>query len=417
MQNPPFDTRTHHEHGLMQGFPPPPEKQVNRLNGLWGVPHNRWAYQNMRRLLPSASIKTAETPVDLQRQPDAGIAELTVQREDRTSASFDEFLRETFTDSLVVLKGGKVVFETYLNGMTSAQPHQMMSCTKSFVGLMALMAIDDGAMVENAPVNGLVPELPASGAFGSANLRHLLDMTNSMHFSEDYDDPEAHIHDYARIVGLGLGTHHDIASDNLCDYLTTLEMERDLPHGTTFHYQTPKTDVLNWATNRATGQSFAVAMHDRLWSKLGTNGETYVLQDPSGNPVAGGGLNATPEDLARFAAMMLAGGKFEGQTVVPERLIETLEAGGSRQAFMNGPDAAGSMSDGCWSYRGQWWVRGTPGREAIMALGVNGQWIYIDRNSDVAFVKQSSQPVAVLDYFDTYTLNAFDAVIDHLAGR
>ena len=33
--------------GLMQGFPPPPDKQVNRLNGLWVPPYNRWAYQNM----------------------------------------------------------------------------------------------------------------------------------------------------------------------------------------------------------------------------------------------------------------------------------------------------------------------------------------------------------------------------------
>ncbi len=73
------------------------------------------------------------------------------------------------------------------------------------------------------------------------------------------------------------------------------------------------------------------------------------------------------------------------------------------------------MADGHWSYRAQWWIRGTPGRKAIASIGVNGQWIYIDRKRDVAIVKQSSQPVHVSDHLDTYTVNAFDAIIDHLS--
>ena len=51
-----------------------------------------------------------------------------------------------------------------------------------------------------------------------------------------------------------------------------------------------------------------------------------------------------------------------------------------------------------------------------MALGVNGQWIYIDRARDVAVLKQSSQPEADTSYFSQYTLNAIDAAIGHI-GR
>ena len=40
--------------------------------------------------------------------------------------------------------------------------------------------------------------------------------------------------------------------------------------------------------------------------------------------------------------------------------------------------AAGVMGGGDWSYRAQWWVRHTKGREAFAAIGVNGQWIYLD---------------------------------------
>ena len=72
------------------------------------------------------------------------------------------------------------------------------------------------------------------------------------------------------------------------------------------------------------------------------------------------------------------------------------------------------MLDGHWSYRGQWWVRRTPGKEAFTALGVFGQWIYIDPTRGVAVIKQSSQPVASDTWFATYTCNAVDAMIAHL---
>ncbi|HOB50797.1 MAG TPA: hypothetical protein PKK01_16025, partial [Mycobacterium sp.] len=69
-------------------------------------------------------------------------------------------------------------------------------------------------------------------------------------------------------------------------------------------------------------------------------------------------------------------------------------------------------------YRAQWWVRHTSGREAITAIGVHGQWIYVDRRRGVAIVKQSSQPVSSDPDTDQFVLNAFDAVIDRVtAGK
>jgi len=416
MSNEPYDTATHAELGLMQGFPPPTDRQVNRLNGLWVPPFNRWSYQNMRRLLPSALIAPADKPVHLARRIDAEFNQISVTREDGSQADFETYLRQTFTDCFLVVRSGNVVCERYLNGMNADQPHQMMSCTKSFVGLFALMAVEEGLISEDTRVGDLVGEIDNNGAFADATFGQVLNMTNSMAFNEDYDDPAADIHQYARICGLGAGSAETVLEDSIYDYLPTLGLEPGQPHGSVFHYQTPKTDMANWVTNRLTGRSLLENMHDLLWSRLGTDGEAYMLLDPCGTPVAGGGLNATPNDLARFAAMILNGGSFNGQQILAKSIIDKIAAGGSTEAFLNGPDAAGVLMDGHWSYRAKWWVRGTPGRQAIMAIGVNGQWIYIDRDRDVAIIKQSSQPVAVSTYFDDYTLNGFDAVIDHLTG-
>ena len=72
------------------------------------------------------------------------------------------------------------------------------------------------------------------------------------------------------------------------------------------------------------------------------------------------------------------------------------------------------MDGGDWSYRAQWWVRHTPGHAAFTAIGIHGQWIYIDRDRQVAIVKQSSQPVSADADVDQLNLNAFDAIIGAL---
>ena len=47
----------------------------------------------------------------------------------------------------------------------------------------------------------------------------------------------------------------------------------------------------------------------------------------------------------------------------------------------------------------------------MTAIGVNGQWIYLDRARDVAIIKQSSQPVALDEWADDFTIAAFDRII------
>ena len=293
---------THAELGLMQGFPPPEDKRVDRSNALFGVPYNRWSYQNMRSLYPTANIPTANQSVTINRKIDGGIDSLTVKRENGEIVDMPTWLRESYTDSLVVIQGDTIVWERYLNGMNPDSAHQMMSVTKSFAGLFGLMAVSDGALSEDDPVIKFVPELKVSGGFGQATFRQVLNMTASVGFSEDYDDPNSGITQYTKVLGFKAAPPEEIPADSIYEYLATLPTEEGSENGEIFHYQTPKTDVVNWVTNRATGNSFQDYFYQTLWSKLGTDGETYVLLDRNGTLFAGGGLNATPNDLARFAA-------------------------------------------------------------------------------------------------------------------
>jgi CubicO group peptidase (beta-lactamase class C family) len=406
---------------LMEGFPPRADKRVNRSNALLTPPYNRWSYLNMRMVYPSAGIPNADQPFPIRKSIDQGIAGLSVAKPDDSgqpsgeSVDMDTYLLETFTDALVVVKGDQIVFEKFLNGMNPAQPHQMMSVTKSFTGLFGLMAVEAGHVSESDAVTKYVPELKTSGAFKDATLGQVLDMTNSMDFSEVYADPESGIRHYGVVLGLMEPVAGITYAGSIYEYLPTLPKDPQHEHGEIFHYQTPKTDVVNWVTNRVTGTSFRENMYQKLWSKLGTDGETYVLLDKNATLFAGGGLNTPPYDLARFAMMMLNDGKFNGQQVVSPSVIKKLSVGASTQAFSNGSEAKGIMANGDWSYRAQWWVRHTPGKEAFTAIGIHGQWIYIDVTRNIAIVRQSSQPTSATDYQTAYDILGFDAIIEYLS--
>lgn len=409
---------TAYELGLMQGFPPPPDKRVTRANALLTPPFNRWSYLNMRMIYPTAPIAAADKAAPIEKSMDWGLDKVEVKDPDNgTLTDMATFMRKTFTDAIVIVRGDSIVYEKYFNGMSPDHPHQMMSVTKSFGGLLGLMAVRRGNIGEDDLVTEYVPELRTAGAFAEATFGQVLDMTNSMEFSEDYADPESGIRKYGATLGWTDPLPGIEYEDSLYDYLVTLGIDAGHKHGEIFHYQTPKTDVVNWVTNRVNGQSFQDAMHDQLWSKLGTEGETYVLLDKNATLVAGGGLNATPHNLARFAIMMISDGKFNGRQVVHPETIEKLSNGGDIKAFDQGPDSDGVVfPKGEWSYRAQWWVKHTPGMEAFMAIGIHGQWIYLDVNRGIGIVKQSSQPISKDPYLNAYDLNGFYAIVSYLSS-
>ena len=65
-------------------------------------------------------------------------------------------------DSLLVIKGDKLVYEHYLNGMSPNQLHQMMSVTESFAGLLGMMALEQCALA-GKPQQRRRPRLPWRG--------------------------------------------------------------------------------------------------------------------------------------------------------------------------------------------------------------------------------------------------------------
>lgn len=317
-----------------------------------------------------------------------------------------ESLELNHADGVVILHRGKIVYERYFGDMRSCQPHALMSVTKSFTGTLAATLVAEGRLDPDKRVDFYLPELAGSG-FGDATVRQVMDMTTSIIYSEEYTDPNAEVWRFSA-AGNAMVEHPEGTPQGYHDFLATIR--KDGTHGTTFGYRTVNTDVLGWIVERVGEAPLAEQLRKRVWSRMGMEQDAYYQVDATGTAFAGGGLNATVRDLARFGEMMRRGGRWHGQQIIPEEVIDDIRFGSDPEPFEKSD--YGKKLPG-WSYRNMWWVSNNEDG-AYMARGVHGQAIYIDPAAEMVIVRVAHNPQASNTLNDHISLPAYQAIADYL---
>lgn len=395
--------------GWMVGAPPAPDRTLRFEDGSYfKFPAMRWSVSHFRQLMPTVNVSRGlgaplVLPVALRKDIDAlSFTPLN----DSQSMTWEQSLAATYTDGIVVMHRGKIVYERYFGVLTPEGQHGAMSVTKSVVGTLGATLVAEGRIDADKHVVDYVPQL-AGSAFANATVRQVLDMTTGLQYSEDYADPDAEVWAHAN-AGSPLPKPKDYTGPrSYFEFLQTVKPQGQ--HGEAFAYKTVNTDVLGWIIAKATGQNVAQLLSQRIWSRLSAEQDAYFTVDSIGTPFAGGGLNTGLRDLARFGEMLRNDGRFNGQQIVPKSVVDDIRRGGSKQAFAS----AGYDLLKDWSYRSMWWVTDKEGG-AFMARGVHGQRIYVDPKAQLVIVRYASHPVASNSANDPITLPAFDTLARYL---
>ena len=403
---PPPETTDPIKLGTMAGFPPPPDRQIV-LGNVLQYPNARWAYHHMREIAPTRQVyRGADAPAVLAHAP----AELDALRfNDGNGGEIDiaEWQRSTYTDALLVMHRGTVVYENYHVGMLPRQPHSLWSLSKSFVGLLATMLIEDGVVDRDAAVAHYVPEL-AGTAWGDATVQQTLDMTTSADYTEDFRDPKSGIFQYLFAANLIPPPPDYPGARRLYDYLASVRGSGG--HGAAFAYKTVDTEVLGWVLRRASGKSLATLLEERIWSRIGAEADAYYLVDPIGTEIASIGFNATLRDLARFGEMLRNDGMVGGEEVIPAGVVAEIRKGGDRDKFK----AAGQEARAGYSYHNQWWIPHDDDG-AFEAKGLGGQQLHVNPAAGLVIVKFSSHPVGETLFTHRVDRAAFAAIATALS--
>jgi CubicO group peptidase (beta-lactamase class C family) len=396
---------------LMQGFPPAEATQVTLAN--WRTPpFNRWSFHHVREIVPSADIANdparvwplLSAPVDLRRlEVDPGL-------------SFPAFLDRTHTDGMVILKDGRIVFETLRNGMSRDTQHIFMSVSKSMLGLIAGILEPMGKLDLSKPVTDLVPEV-SDTAYKGASLRQLLDMRAGIDFDESHNIPSPAIIAYRKSTLWGPMDPGEAPTD-LRGFYRNLKGS-DGPHGGRMHYVSPNTDLLGWAIERATGERYVDLASRLLWKPLGAERSAYITVDRFGAPRCAGGFCATAHDLARVGQLILDGGRRGSAEIVPPAWIEDLFETGDRAAWDEG-DFIPYYGDLPMHYRSKWYVRhgqsSSDGGPLLFGMGIHGQNLFVDRKRSIVIAKLSSQPLPLDAEMIQLTMRAVEKIREALGS-
>jgi len=278
--------------------------------------------------------------------------------------SLHEYLRLTNTRSLLVVRGDSVLYEYYGEGAAADVPTLGYSTTKSYIGILVGIAIEEGKIesIED-PVRRYMPELDAED-WDDVRVRHLLQMTTGNTYRED----ENPLHENARFY---LGNNLE---------KRTLKQKTDEPAGTRFRYKSGDSQLLTLLLSRAIAPTTVTAyLEEKLWHPLGAAYPATFNTDEDGADGIEKGfccLSATARDQIRLGMAMRDGGKFAGKQVIPEQWI----AASTRVDSLDGSAPY---------YQYQWWLSGQ-GTTDYLAEGILNQFVYVNPEADVVIVKQSS---------------------------
>jgi CubicO group peptidase (beta-lactamase class C family) len=361
----------------------PPAALPADLSNWRTSPFNRWAFRNVREIIPVADIDPARqvSPLPTRLQ---SFDQFRLSSGDGASLTLEGTLRSTATDGFVILRDGEIAYEFYDHGTTAQTPHIVMSATKSVTGLIAGILQAQGVLDVDAPVSNYVPEISAT-AYRGATIRHLLDMRAGI------------VLDAGQLRAYAIATNWDALASGetqigLYHFFENLKAPHH-PHGGPFKYVSANTDLLGWVIERAAGKSFAALISELLWKPMGAEHAAYIAIDCEGAPRCTGGLCATARDLARLGQLIVDGDNNGSASVIPPALIADIAGNGDRDAWKGGEFAA-SFGGGAMSYRSGWYViHGDP--QILFAMGIHGQNLFVDRANRLVIAKVSSLGVPI----------------------
>jgi len=290
---------------------------------------------------------------------------------DKQMLSTEQFLADSWTTGLLVIQDDRIVYERYSLGHNESTRTISWSMAKSFISAMIGIALDEGSIASiEQPVDFYVPELQGSG-YETVRIKDVLQMSSGIAFNEDYGDFNSDINRWGR--GFALGSPQDKFAASLT---------RGREPGTLNHYVSIDTHVLSMVLSRATGKSITGYMQEKLYQPLGMEYDGYWLVDGAGKEMALGGLNLTMRDFAKLGSLYLNHGELDGKQIVPANWI-------AASTVADAPHL--QPAEGDFGYGYQWWLPLSDDGE-YMAMGVYGQYIYINPSKSMVVVKLSANP-------------------------
>ncbi|CAH8772865.1 serine hydrolase domain-containing protein [Paenibacillus dendritiformis] len=371
-----------------------PQYDLVKLDTLLHEDHIAWNFRNMDHILPKRDV---HAPADKFRFSEnlENLADVRYSYNGQAS-TVGEYMAKVKATAWLVIKDDAIVTERYYNGYTRESTATSMSVAKSFISALMGIAFDEGAMRDvHDPVTRYLPELAGSG-YDGATIKDVLQMSSGVRFNEDYADPDAEIYTFM----------NDVFGESampISQYVRKLTRLQPPGH---YQYKSVDTQVLCMLLERTTGKKLSAYLEEKLWQPLGMEYDAYWNTDLHGNEIAFAFLNAALRDYAKFGRLVLHQGAWNGRQIISEKWMK-------ESVIPDRSNLQAGQAEDCFGYQYQWWTPlGSDGSE-VMARGIYGQQIYINRRHHAVIVKSGVDP-AVFNVHDFEAVTAYRTILEHL---
>lgn len=218
--------------------------------------------------------------------------------------SYLRFLRRCGVNmhSLLMMRGNKIFAEYYWSPFTRDFHHRMYSQTKSYVAIAIGLLEAEGKLRLTDRIVDLLPEKCTGESAEFLKTQTVEDMltmrTGVRQSSWWFSDPDP---DKTRVyLRQGSGTY---------------------PAGMLFSYDSPGSSVLTELADKLAGKPFLEYLQEKLFSKMGAFQNAQMIQTPNGVSWGASGLLCTTRDLAAMGRLLLQGGNWNGQQLIPECFV------------------------------------------------------------------------------------------------
>ena len=276
------------------------------------------------------------------------------------------YLDSLHTISFLVIHRDSILFESYRDGWNDTLTSNLYSATKTIVGLLTGIALDEGKIHSlDDPVSRYIPAYN-KGRQADVTLRHLLTMSGGMAWDEAY----------ASLFSI---TTHGYYGNDLYELVTGLDVV-DEP-GVQFSYRSGETQLLAFVLEAATGQTLSQYAEEKLWRPMQAERDAYWLLDKEdGDEKAFCCFHTTARDAARFGRLLLHHGNWDGHQLVSRAYMDEMMRPASYLKDQWGRDSL--------SYYGlQTWIYPYRGEAIPCMRGMLGQYIFAIPSQEAIVVR------------------------------
>lgn len=276
------------------------------------------------------------------------------------SVTFDWLLDQHKTVAFLIIKNDTIQHENYFKGYDEESIIPSFSMAKSVTSILIGCAIEDGFIQSiDDPITKYIPELTKNG-FEKVTIKHLLQMTSALKFSESYFNPfgEAASFYYGR---------------NLKHEISKLKLKGE--PGEKFEYVSGNTQLLGFVLERALfDKSITQYFQEKIWTPLEMeyDGSWSIDKKNGGTEKTFCCINARARDFAKIGRLYLNKGNWNGKQIVSKEWVEA--------------STKVETTDGSAPYyQYQWWLPSEDGD--FMAEGILGQYVYVDPSRNIIIVR------------------------------